>query len=268
MKTLCSAVVIVIVAILCSCEKNNPTENSDFDLLTKVLVNGELFKEYTYNESNLLAEEKTKLHYTRHTYDGNNQLIQSEFYMDPAMYSSSMSVIQSAMERKEWANPNNTEKELTQQFEYNNVGMLLKKNYIRPRSTNTEYLAFEYENDRISKQNMYFNDVLSGYINYYYDGKGNLSKMVKYRVLSDSSTQLLTTTEYEYDDMKNPFRAFRRLITPGTYTNQNNITKETYTIHFDVDPSVQRVSVIENDYEYNRLGYPVRVNGEAEYIYR
>lgn len=268
MKTLYSSVVIIISVLFCSCEKNNTQENSDSDLLTKMLVNGELFKEYTYNEANLLAEEKTKFHYTRHTYDRDNNLIESEFYMDPAMYSSTMSVVQAAMERKEWASPENTEKDLTQKLEYDNDDRLRKKFYIRPRSTNTEYLSFEYENERISKQNMYFNDVLSGYINYYYDENGNLSKMDKYRLLSDGSIQFLTTTEYEYDNKKNPFRAFRRLLTPGICTNKNNITRETYTIHFDPGVSVQRVSVIETEYEYNRQGYPVRVNGETEYIYR
>ena len=67
--------------------------------------------------------------------------------------------------------------------------------------------------------------------------------------------------------MKNPFRAFKDLHTPGVNTNTNNITKETYTIHFEVDAFIEKVQVTETSYSYNRRGYPVRVNGDTEYIY-
>jgi hypothetical protein len=67
--------------------------------------------------------------------------------------------------------------------------------------------------------------------------------------------------------MHNPFIAFKRLITPGINTNPNNITKETYTIHFEVDKWTQQVTITNNSYEYDHRGYPVKVNGEAEYVY-
>jgi len=114
---------------------------------------------------------------------------------------------------------------------------------------------------------MYYNARISGYINYYYDDKGNVIKTDKYLVPADGSAELTTTTEYEFDDMKNPFQAFSKLLTPGVNTNANNITKETYTIHFEVDAFIEKVQVTENSYQYNRRGYPVRVNGETEYIY-
>jgi hypothetical protein len=60
--------------------------------------------------------------------------------------------------------------------------------------------------------------------------------------------------------MKNPYLSFRRFMTPGKYTNQNNITRETYTIHFDVDQWTEKVQVQNNTYEYNSSGYPVKVN--------
>jgi len=57
-------------------------------------------------------------------------------------------------------------------------------------------------------------------------------------------------------------------MTPGKYTNQNNITKETYTIHFEVDPWSENIHVAENSYEYNEQGYPVKVNGNVTYVYK
>jgi hypothetical protein len=91
---------------------------------------------------------------------------------------------------------------------------------------------------------------------------------MKYIVSSSGIEELSTTTEYEYDNMHNPYQSFKRLVTPGIYTNPNNITKETYTLNFDVDPSIEKVQITEYEYEYNRNGYPIKVNGETEYVYK
>ncbi len=61
--------------------------------------------------------------------------------------------------------------------------------------------------------------------------------------------------------MGNPFQSFRGIMIPGKYTNPNNIVKETYTIHFEVDQSVQKVTIRTNSYRYNKDGYPEKVNG-------
>jgi hypothetical protein len=115
---------------------------------------------------------------------------------------------------------------------------------------------------------MYWENILSGYIDYSYDENGNLVKEVKYNVSAEGIAELMTTTDFEYDNMKNPYKSFRRLMTPGVYTNENNIVKQTYTIHFEVDPSTEKVQVTETSYDYNDKGYPVRVNGTVEYVYK
>ena len=256
--------------MLFSCEKETylSVENSDIPLLSKIKVDGKLFLEYGYNYANLVTEEKTKFHYTRHFYNDDNQLKTSEFYMDPAMFSSLWSVVEAAMNRKEWINPDNTEKSLTQTFDYNDNGQLARKTYTRPSVTNSEYSEFTFDNDRISRQTMYWQNEMSFYIDYIYDEKGNLIKESKYRVPLTGIAELWTTKEYEYDNMHNPFLAFKRLMSPGKFTNPNNITKETYTLYFEVDQWTQKVSVISNSYEYNDKDYPIKVNGEAEYVYK
>jgi len=263
------ALVITFTLALFSCEKENQgkIENTGIPLISKVLIDGDSFLEYSYYKTNLLNEEKNKFHYTKHTYNDRNLLTASEFYMDPAMYSSSGIVIESAMKRKEWVNSKNTAKSLTITFEYNDKEQLVRTIYIRPSVNNSEYSEFTWENDRISRKTMYWQNALSHYVDYSYDEKGNLIKQTKYRVPSTGPAELLTTTEYEFDDMKNPYLSFKRLLTPGKYTNLNNITKETYTIHFEVDAFIQKVQSSHNTYEYNKWGYPVKVNGEAEYEY-
>ena len=78
---------------------------------------------------------------------------------------------------------------------------------------------------------------------------------------------LICTKSFEYDNKHNPFKVFNRQGTPGICTNENNIVKETYTIHFEVDQSIQKVQITINTYKYSKEGYPVKVNGEAEYVY-
>jgi hypothetical protein len=261
---------LALSLILISCEKDRQliVENAGMPLLRKVLVAGVPSNEFTYTKANLINEEKSKYFYTNHNYNDRNLLTSSEFYLDPGMFSSSWTIAEASMNRKEWVNPDNSEKSLTILYEYNETEQLDRTTYIRPSVNDSEYTGFKYENGRISRQNSYWQNVLSYYIDYSYDEKGNLTKASKYYVPSTGIAELWTTTEYEFDNMHNPFQAFKRLMTPGKYTNPNNITKETYTIYFEVDPGTQRMSIINNTYEYNSLGYPTKVNGDADYVYR
>jgi len=264
------ALIFVFSLIFLSCEKDKQLiiENSDIPLLSKVLIGGVTYMEYSYNAANLVTEEKSKFTYIRHSYNDNNLLSHSDFYMDPAMFSGDWSIVEASMNRKEWVNPDNTARSLTKGFEYDSNEQLTRITYSRPSVNNSEYSQYTLENDRINRQTMYWQNELSLYIDYLYDEKGNLIKESKYYMPSTGIAELWTTTEYEYDNMNNPFHAFNHLMDPGKFTNQNNITKETYTIYFEVDQLTQKVHTINNSYEYNAIGYPIKVNGEAEYVYK
>ena len=74
-----------------------------------------LFMEYTYSDANLLTEEKSKftLHQAQLTtirtfYHHLN------FILTLHSYSSHCSEVEASMNRKEWVNPDNTAKSLTQ----------------------------------------------------------------------------------------------------------------------------------------------------------
>ena len=49
---------------------------------------------------------------------------------------------------------------------------------------------------------------------------------------------------------------------------QTILQKKPYTLNFDVDPSIEKVQITENSYEYNDKGYPIKVNGVTEYVYK
>ena len=262
--------VFITSCILFSCEKDNHLiiENTDIPLISKVLIGSEIYMEYSYNSANLVNEEKSKFRYTKHTYNDMNQLVKSDFYWDISMASSDSRVIEAAMNRKEWVNPDNTPKSISHTFKYNSTGQLIRKNYIRPADKYSDFTEFLYENDRIIRTTGYYNNAISGYTDYIYDENGNIIKETRYFVSSAGIAELSTTTEYEYDNRHNPYQSFKRLMTLGVFTNPNNITKETYTLNFDVGPSIEKVQITENLYEYNDNGYPIKVNGVTEYVYK
>jgi len=262
--------IFIITIFFISCEKDNQLiiENTDIPLISKVLIGDEIYMEYSYNDANLVIEEKSKFHYSRHFYNNNNQLVASDFYWDMRIASSNSSVLEEAMNREEWVNPENTPKGISHVLEYDTERHIIRKSFIRPSGDNNDIVEFQYENDRIVRSTGYYNNSISGYTDYQYDEYGNVIRQTKFSVLSAGVTELTTTTEYEYDSMHNPYQSFKRLITPGIYTNPNNITRETYTLNFDVDPWIEKVQITEYEYEYNADGYPIKVNGVTEYIYK
>jgi hypothetical protein len=276
------AILIVFSFVLISCEKEesekeesldieNPQlviENTDIPLLSKMLSGGVIYHEFTYNDRNLLLEEKNKHHYSLHTYDDNNQLIASEIYWDKSSISSDIRVIEELANREEWVSPDNTPLRASHSFKYNTEEQLVNKTYIYHPQGNSVILEILYEDGRVVRSSSYRDGEISHYGDFTYDSDGNLTLEERYRYTPEGIAELQTTTEYEYDNMRNPYLAFKRLITPGKYTNQNNIVKETYTLHFEVDASIEKVQIREHSYEYNDDGYPVMVDGVTEYVYR
>jgi hypothetical protein len=264
------ALAFIVSCFFLSCEKDKllVIENTDIPLISKVLIGGEIYMEYSYNSANLPSEEKSKFHYSKHNYNDRNQLITSDFYWDISMASSDSRVIEAAMQRTEWVNPDNTPKSISHSYKYNGDEQLVRKSYVRPGEKDGDFSEFVYDGDRIVKEIFHNENSISGYLDYLYDDIGNIIKQSRYFVSSAGIAELSTTTEYEYDNMHNPYLSFKRMVTPGIYTNPNNVTKETMTLNFEVFPSIEKVQVIKNSYEYNDNGYPVKINGLTEYIYK
>lgn len=252
---------------LFSCERDNffdPEFYGDGVLLQEVKAEGETYYRYTYNEAGFVLEEKSKFHYTNHTYNSKNQLIQSDYYWDTRIASSSSYVLDEAIKRTEWVSPENTERDTYTTYEYSSNGQLQKS--VSHRSIN-DFAIYNYENDRIAKRTSYHENKPSVLDKYDYDYAGNLIKVQRFYILANGSEELTTTTEYEFDDKHNPYFPFRKLMIPGKHTNPNNITKETYTLHFEVDAFIEPIQVTEYSYEYNLLDYPAKRSDGFEYIY-
>ncbi|HSI75183.1 MAG TPA: hypothetical protein VK957_04800 [Lunatimonas sp.] len=100
-----------------------------------------------------------------------------------------------------------------------------------------------------------------------FDNNDNLIKKLHYWSSSNDDSKLQTTTEHEFDDKINPYKAFNLLMIPGRYTNSNNIVKETYIIHFEVDESIESVQITENSFTYNSQGFPISKDDTERYFY-
>ncbi len=263
-------ILLLLPAFFFSCKKDKPLiiEDPGIPLLEKVMYGSELYNVYTWNASYLISEEKSKFFYTRHNYNSHNQLVSSDFYVDPGIYSSDSHLSQASLNRTEWVSPDNTAKEMFRTYEYNQNGQLIKYSINRLNTNYKSYSIFGYNaKGQISKETWYSDGKANGNTIYTYNDAGNLILKTRNDILADESLKLSTTTNYEFDNKKNPYLLFKMQI-PGIYTNQNNIIKETYQLWFEVDAFIDKIQITETTYEYNNSGYPVKKDGIVEFTYR
>lgn len=262
-------IVILIGILFSSCEKddNSIAERNSNGLLSRVLISGKPYQEYTYTNSGLICEEKSWGTYTKYTYNSDNQLERQDYYIDPALYSSSTQVIAEAEKRKEWANPNNVPKSVTNTYSYPKTGQFIER-YVERTNGTRDYGKYELNEKGLVSKHIFYNEGKpAGFVDYLYDELGNLTRKMHYFISDDGKSKLSNETAYEFDDKKNPYFPFNKLIFPGRNTNRNNITKETYTLFGEIPKGIEPIQITTYTYEYNELGYPVKVDGETVYEY-
>lgn len=276
MKIKIIAFCLLFVTIFLSCKKeqigniNNAGNNgsSNIPLLNKVLVDKQSTYEYIYNDSNLISQEKSKFNLAIYTYNDKSQLVTTDFYANANVLSSDPTTYQAAVNSTAWVTSTSGVNGGTMSYEYNGTGQLIKTSYSTPLSATSEYSEFTYDaNNRIGRQTMYWGSTATGYIDYTYDGQGNLVQDMLYNIPSPGVTELITTTQYEFDSKLNPYKAINKSMLPGINTNPNNIVKETYTIHVSPDLGSDNVQTTTTTYAYNAAGYPVSKNGNISFVY-
>jgi YD repeat-containing protein len=266
----------LLIIILGSCKKEDLSDTgasvnngaSGAKLLSKVLVDNQSATEYLYNDSNQIVQEKCKYDLTLYTYNSKGQLETTVYYGNDNVLSTDAQVYQTALNNTVWVTAATGVNGGSMAYTYNDNGQLIRTTYSRPQSTISEYSDFTYDsNNRITRQTMSWDNTPTGYIDYSYDSKGNLIKEILYNLPASGTAELITTTEYSFDNQLNPYKSASRLLIPGINTNQNNIIKETYTIHLPADQGSDNVQVTETSYTYNNAGYPLTENSNIAFVY-
>jgi hypothetical protein len=268
LKTISFCILLVGIIISCKKEELFVADNSEVMFLSEVISDDQPYYQYSYNDSNLISEESSKLDFLMHHYNNKNQLVSSDYFWNNSLMSSDIKAIETTLAQSDMVTSANSSKGGSIVYEYNSSGQLAKAIFNRLQSANSEYSVFSYdENNRINKQILYWNSVETGYIEYSYDGKGNLTREILYDQSASGVAEPSTTTKYVFDNKQNPYKTFNSLMIPGINTNRNNVTKEIYIIHVRAGIGGEKVQATENSYEYNINGYPVSKNGNVQYIY-
>jgi hypothetical protein len=255
---------VVILPGLTSCEKENAESMyQDSTLLMKVKSGDLVIKELTYTGSGKIHEVLEAYSYKRYSYNAKNQLSKLEIVIsiNPA---SCFMPTGTAIEAG--ADPRKAQATEYTDFEYDASGTLSKRsNYYSNSGVFTlfSYEILEWNDNKISKISTFNpSGALTHYNTYEYDAEGNLGHNYYYTVANDAEDKLIYTHTFEFDTKNNPYRVFAAEGVPGLFTNKNNITKDTYV--YNASSGSQYTT--NYNYEYNTLGYPVKVNDNA-YIY-
>jgi hypothetical protein len=235
-------------------------------LLSEVLLNNQPLFKYTYDDSTYISEEQSKYYIALYNYV-QNQISTVEYYGNENVLSKDSLTRTNAINNPTWVTMGSGINGGNLSYIYNTKNQLIETKFTSPLSQDTlEYSEFQYDNkNRISRQLMYWNGSIFGYVDYLYDGNGNLTTESLYYLTSVALPVLFSQTQYSFDSKHNPYKCLSNLIIPGIYTNANNIIQETRTIF--ISSTSDTVLTTRNTYAYNIYGYPSTKNGNILFTY-
>jgi hypothetical protein len=257
--------ILVILLGSGSCNKESADHFCYSDSLISHVSNGENpVQELTYNQNCMIYESIERFSYKKYAYDDQNRLLKVEqaFLFDPlSCYMSPGSSIET------YTDPRKAKIMQYSSFAYDSTGRLTRKsNYFVDKGNDllVSYQTYDYDHDLIIKLSI-CNPLgqLNQYHAYQYDENGNIIQDDYYLLENGADAKLQSSSVYEFDDKSNPYIIFAGEGNPGLFTNRNNILKEN-SVFYNAGEESQ--NSIRNSYEYNTLGYPVKVN-DMEYTY-
>jgi|WetSurMetagenome_2_1015567.scaffolds.fasta_scaffold30321_2 hypothetical protein len=257
--------IIIIFLGFGSCKKENVDNFCHNSTLIHNIADGDLpVQELTYNSNCLIYESIERFSYKKYSYDAQNRLLKLEqaFLFDPlSCYMNPGSA------NETYTDPKKAKIMQYSEFEYDTTGRLTRRlNYFLNSGVDqlVSYQTYAYNNNQIVKLSICNpQGQLNQYHDYQYDGNGNITRDDYYLVEMGADAKLQSHTIFELDDKNNPYIIFAGEGDPGIYTNKNNILKETSTFY---NAGEESHNSIQNNFEYNTLGYPVKVN-DLEYSY-
>jgi hypothetical protein len=256
---------LIIIIFLCfsSCNKENPdTKDSNNSchnpsLLSQIKSGEGSIHELIYNSNCLVYESIERFSYKKYSYDNQKRLSKLEraLLFDPTSCYMPSNISET------YIDPRKAKIMEYSEFEYDSTGRLTRKlNYFINNGNNelVSYQTYEYNYNHVVKLNLFSPmGQLNQYNDYQYDENWNITIDNYYQVENIVDTTLRKHSVFEFDDKNNPLLIFASEGIPGIFTNKNNILKVTY-INYNSGGEYQ--NTIQNTYEYNSLGYPVKAN--------
>jgi len=241
-----------------SCQRENSTQQCIDNTRIRNIKSGNIQqKQYGYNENCQVSELVEAFQYSKYTYDPSNRIIKSEyaFSLNPASC-----YMPQGIQGENVSDPRKAKISSYSVFEYNMDGKLNKKSnyYFGNAITLTSVNTFVYKDSKIIRLNIENPDnVVTQYYLYTYDESGNLVHEEYYFTNDGIDGTIVSSTDYVFDNWKNPFFTLASSGEPGINTNPNNITKETITYYYSGSayPHTRDYQI-----EYNTAGYPVKVD--------
>ena len=262
MKTKISYLIILVVSVLSACQKDEPTEVVIKGALARIKKGGMVFTEYAYLPSGQLRSARTISSYTKHTYDSGGKLERTESFEAPPEM---LPPYGYSYDQTAWIDPQKMKLVVLLHYQYNTLKRLESLTFKDEAFTILTLSKFSYNETGLIARQESLNQ--NGYIDYAYDATGNLKKKSQYMIKPDGATHLLSTNEYEFDGMHNPFLFFKNTLIPGTESNVNNVIKETFIRYDSISSNVVQNTVEQHVYEYNEHGYPVKMDNEYTFEY-
>lgn len=218
------------------CESNDPTQISEYTYgklssnekqLQKIYLNDVLLSSFEYDEEGLLISLTT--YYTdnssqkeEYTYNANKQVISRNYYG------------------------------LVDSFKYDGSTLKEKISFnIENPGWNPKLVYTHNKQGKIIKAEKFHNNEPSGFIEYVYDVKGNVTHRKEFMQFSDEPL-LFAEIKCEYDDKKLPVRMLG--IFPMDMNQNNNVT---YLYSFSMLMSSFPPEII-SVFEYDSEGYPLK----------
>ncbi|GAA4435019.1 hypothetical protein GCM10023091_10790 [Ravibacter arvi] len=251
--------VVLCCADFVACKNNfDAIFSIEGEKLGEVYYGNTKTQEFKYDNHGRLITDESKYSYYSYTYLSGKRRIVKKIYTDPGFLSSSSTIVNQTLNRKEWVNPLNTPQYAELRYEFDSGNRLVRSEEV------TGYSEYEYGADgRIAVRKLYHNGAVTGMHKYSYDVRGNLIRREQY-----SGGSVSSVTEYQYDEMKSPYFGLIPDRLPGYNTSPNNIIHEKYTVYNY--PKAGDESVLTNialSYQYNSLGYPTERNDGVRFTY-
>jgi hypothetical protein len=163
----------------------------------------------------LISVQQNHTKYLEFKYDSLNRLVHSDRYYDDTTFSRTTY----GYDSKNRLSSRNYDGYI-ETFEYNADGLLKSLTKIYPFTNKVWKRMFIYENGKIAKAEIYFNDVQTGHATYKYDVRGNTVEVLEHEMNTGNEEFLMIHQKFTYDNSFNPL--YHIGFTSVELTQQNN----------------------------------------------